>query len=222
MEPRELDPRTSAAPAAFDLNAAVAAGRAELAQVGLGAGELDELEDHLRAQHAELLATGLSADEAWLVASRRLGAPRELGREFGTLAAALPSPLLWMSIGGLALSVGGSAMQLTGILVRWATDSNLAAGLACSLLLASFLWMAVRWGSRALAHPVLVLAALLVAKAAWFAALFYLTRMLAIPDMAGVGLIGSLGVLALWSFAILGALGVLLAERIRRTRAKAA
>jgi len=127
-----------------------------------------------------------------------------------------------MSIGGLALSVGGSAMQLTGILVRWATDSNLAAGLACSLLLASFLWMAVRWGSRALAHPVLVLAALLVAKAAWFAALFYLTRMLAIPDMAGVGLIGSLGVLALWSFAILGALGVLLAERIRRTRAKAA
>lgn len=222
MEPRERDPRTSAAAAAFDLNAAVAARRAELAQAGLGTGELDELEDHLRAQHAELSAKGLSADEAWLVTSRRLGAPRELGREFGTLATALPSPLLWMSIGGLALSVGGSALQLTGILVHSATDSNLAAGLACGMLLASLLWTAVRWGSRALAHPLAILATLLAAKAAWFAALFYMRRMLTVTDWAEGALIGSVGSLSFWSLAIVGAVGLLLAERIHRARAKAA
>jgi hypothetical protein len=44
--------------------------------------DVDELEDHLRAQIADLTAIGLSDDEALLVAVKRMGAVDELSREF--------------------------------------------------------------------------------------------------------------------------------------------
>ncbi len=44
--------------------------------------DVDELEDHLRSQIAELAATGLSGDEAFLVAIKRLGGINDLSREF--------------------------------------------------------------------------------------------------------------------------------------------
>jgi hypothetical protein len=44
--------------------------------------DVEELEDHLRAQIADLTAIGLSADEALLVAVKRMGAVDELSREF--------------------------------------------------------------------------------------------------------------------------------------------
>ncbi len=44
--------------------------------------DVDELEDHLRSQIAELGATGLSGDEAFLVAIKRLGGINDLSREF--------------------------------------------------------------------------------------------------------------------------------------------
>ncbi len=44
--------------------------------------DVDELEDHLRTQIAELAATGLSGDEAFLVAIKRLGGINDLSREF--------------------------------------------------------------------------------------------------------------------------------------------
>lgn len=44
---------------------------------------LAELESHLRDSVAGLLDRGLSEEEAYLVATRRLGAPGELHREFG-------------------------------------------------------------------------------------------------------------------------------------------
>jgi hypothetical protein len=44
--------------------------------------DLDELEDHLRHQIAELSAAGLTADEAFLIAVRRLGDVDALSREF--------------------------------------------------------------------------------------------------------------------------------------------
>ncbi|HEY2790762.1 MAG TPA: permease prefix domain 1-containing protein, partial [Micromonosporaceae bacterium] len=45
-------------------------------------GDLDELEDHLRATIAELTALGLREDEAFLVAVKRMGSLNELSREF--------------------------------------------------------------------------------------------------------------------------------------------
>ncbi len=44
--------------------------------------DVDELEDHLRNQISELGAAGLSEDESFLVAIKRLGAINELSREF--------------------------------------------------------------------------------------------------------------------------------------------
>jgi hypothetical protein len=44
--------------------------------------DVDELEDHLRSQISELGAAGLSEDESFLVAIKRLGGVNELSREF--------------------------------------------------------------------------------------------------------------------------------------------
>src|SRR3954468_16005818 len=44
--------------------------------------DVDELEDHLRGSVDELVTVGLSADEAFLVAVKRMGSLDELSREF--------------------------------------------------------------------------------------------------------------------------------------------
>ncbi len=44
--------------------------------------DVDELEDHLRAEMSELGAAGLSEDESFLVAIKRIGGVHELSREF--------------------------------------------------------------------------------------------------------------------------------------------
>jgi hypothetical protein len=49
---------------------------------GVNGHDVDELEDHLRRQIAELNAAGLTADEAFLVAVKRMGAVDALSREF--------------------------------------------------------------------------------------------------------------------------------------------
>jgi hypothetical protein len=49
---------------------------------GVNGHDVDELEDHLRHQIAELNAVGLTADEAFLVAVKRMGAVDNLSREF--------------------------------------------------------------------------------------------------------------------------------------------
>ena len=49
---------------------------------GVNGHDVDELEDHLRHQIAELSAVGLAADEAFLVAVKRMGDLDDLSREF--------------------------------------------------------------------------------------------------------------------------------------------
>src|SRR5918994_6876798 len=49
---------------------------------GLNGHDVDELEDHLRHQIADLNAAGLTADEAFLVAVKRMGELDSLSREF--------------------------------------------------------------------------------------------------------------------------------------------
>ena len=49
---------------------------------GLNGRDVDELEDHLRHQIAELNAAGLTADEGFLIAVKRLGDVDGLSREF--------------------------------------------------------------------------------------------------------------------------------------------
>src|SRR5918998_3164602 len=49
---------------------------------GVNGQDVDELEDHLRHQIAELNAAGLTADEGFLIAVKRLGDVDGLSREF--------------------------------------------------------------------------------------------------------------------------------------------
>src|SRR5919204_5089982 len=49
---------------------------------GVNGRDVDELEDHLRQQIADLNAVGLAADEAFLVAVKRMGEVDVLSREF--------------------------------------------------------------------------------------------------------------------------------------------
>jgi hypothetical protein len=61
----------------------IAEWRAFLANApGVNGHDVDELEDHLRHQIAELNAVGLTADEAFLVAVKRIGDVDDLSREF--------------------------------------------------------------------------------------------------------------------------------------------
>ena len=56
--------------------------------------DADELEDHLRSQAADLVKAGLSPDEAFLIAVKRIGSQDELSREF----ARVHSDRLWKQL----------------------------------------------------------------------------------------------------------------------------
>ncbi|MEP6871503.1 MAG: permease prefix domain 1-containing protein, partial [Anaerolineaceae bacterium] len=68
--------------------------------------DVDELEDHLRSQISELGAAGLSADESFLVAIKRMGGVDELSREF----ARERSSQLWKQL----VLAGGSVLERPG------------------------------------------------------------------------------------------------------------
>jgi len=65
------------------LETQIAAWRAYVASApGVNGTDVDELEDHLRHQIAELKAAGLTADEGFLIAVKRLGDVDRLSREY--------------------------------------------------------------------------------------------------------------------------------------------
>jgi hypothetical protein len=67
----------------FDLNAALENWRVELAvQPGLSPDDRRELETHLRDTFAELKSRGLSEEESFWLARRRVGQPQKLAAEF--------------------------------------------------------------------------------------------------------------------------------------------
>jgi hypothetical protein len=63
--------------------------------------DVDELEDHLRTQVADLREAGLDEEEAFLIAVKRLGdldsLSREYAREYSERLWAWPSPRAWPS-----------------------------------------------------------------------------------------------------------------------------
>lgn len=87
----------------------------------------DELEDHLRGSVEELVAVGLSADEAFLVAVKRMGSLDELSREF----AREHSERLWKQL-VLAGETGSPAGDTRSRRVLWAM-MLCAAGAAASI-----------------------------------------------------------------------------------------
>jgi len=86
----------------FDLNQAIQQWRESLNQSPAFRREnLDELESHLRDSIANLGQRGLAADEAFLIATRRVGSGTALGAEFGKINAheIWLNRALWMLIG---------------------------------------------------------------------------------------------------------------------------
>ncbi len=78
-----MEPKHPEAPAGDSLERQIDAWRAHLRRSrAITGSDAEELEDHLREQIASLSAEGLSDDEAFLVAVKRMGAINALTREF--------------------------------------------------------------------------------------------------------------------------------------------
>lgn len=90
----------------FDLTAAVENWRHELnAQPGLTPDERRELESHLQDSITELHQRGLSDQESFWLARRRLGSPQSLATEFATAdpAKLWRGRVFWMAMGCLGM-----------------------------------------------------------------------------------------------------------------------
>jgi hypothetical protein len=90
----------------FELNHAVAQWRQRMnAQPDIQDGDVEEMEDHLRETVADLQRAGLTDEEAFLIASRRLGDPEALAGEFAVADPGLRRRLRlrWMVVGALAM-----------------------------------------------------------------------------------------------------------------------
>jgi signal peptidase I len=83
--PRSLD-ETMENQTSFDLSGAIQKWRRNLAQsAAFDSSDLDELEAHLRDAIPALQAAGLSAEESFVIASRRIGTRYALESEFGKI-----------------------------------------------------------------------------------------------------------------------------------------
>lgn len=103
-------PQPEHSPSPFDLEAAVGRWRREAESFVTSPGTLDELEDHLREQFAELTAAGRPADESWATAVDSLGSLQRLGREFAKLQplAAIDRVVLTSLVGVVAILATGT------------------------------------------------------------------------------------------------------------------
>jgi len=135
--------------AEFDLSKAIAAWRRRLSQSSaLGVDNVDELEAHLRDAAEDLQGRGLTAAEAFLVASRRVGEPAILAEEFSKSNAARLwlDRVLWLVLGaaffGALQSMQSSVQLITAVpsmipmlaLIVWMLPISLALLFARSLL----------------------------------------------------------------------------------------
>ena len=109
----------------FDLNQAIQRWRESLAQSPAFRKEnLDELEGHLRDSVAELESRRLSAEEAFMVASSRVGKVNSLAAEFGKMNEGMVwlDRTLWMLIG---MQVWGFVWGLVGAISSGAVSLSL-------------------------------------------------------------------------------------------------
>jgi len=140
----------------FELNEAIRSWREGLRrQPNFRGSDLDELEDHLREEIDGLRTSGLSDEEAFLVATRRMGNPEDLNSEF-----AIADPkgrrefrLSWMILGALTLILVWLAAEVLG---------NFAVGTIGHLTLVETGSLGMGWLGGMVRVLVLVLGAVLV------------------------------------------------------------
>ncbi|MGW5319612.1 permease prefix domain 1-containing protein [Nocardia thailandica] len=108
-----------------DLEQQIGLWRGYVARRGaIAAADVDEMEDHLRSQVGDLESAGLSADEAFLVAVKRMGSVDALSREF----AREHSDRLWKQLVLVADEAGDGDDRIGELLV--ASGFAVAAGAA--------------------------------------------------------------------------------------------
>src|SRR5262245_55577840 len=98
----------------FDLSAATRNWRENLAEsANFRADDLDELESHLQDSVRELATRGLSAEEAFSIAIRRIGPGQALAAEFGRVNGNTLwiDRLLWMLLGAVFVAVVRSLLE---------------------------------------------------------------------------------------------------------------
>ena len=124
-------------PATFDLSRRIEQWRENLAASPSFRGEnLDELESHLRDSVATLQSRGLSADEAFLIATRRIGTDGALATEFSKVNEQviwfdralwmLTGVLLWTFVAGMigVLARDAAVLGLKGLGYQPATNGH--------------------------------------------------------------------------------------------------
>jgi hypothetical protein len=92
----------------FDLNAAIRIWRENLAQSPSFRGDdIEELESHLRDSVTQLQSQNLSEDEAFTIATRRVGPGAMLSAEFGRIntSGLWMDRMLWMLLGAVSVSI---------------------------------------------------------------------------------------------------------------------
>ena len=154
-------------PTPFDLNAAIQCWRQSMAaSPAFRAENLDEIETHLRDSVRSLEAKGLSVEESYLIASRRLGQPAALDREFRKVNA----PYVWRSR-ALWLWMGAGLFPALLYFVRpiWQTAWTGAVAILIGLVFNRRMRFARSFLRRLVSeHPILVSAGLVCCNEALF------------------------------------------------------
>jgi hypothetical protein len=118
----------------FDLNRSLGYWRERLAQSGRCRQEdIDELEEHLCEEMANLERIGLDGEEAFLLAARRLGTAESLGVEFEKVNGAFVwlHRLRWMALGVLVyLGITAGISVIRHVLILTAIATHLSPSLA--------------------------------------------------------------------------------------------
>jgi hypothetical protein len=143
----------------FNLNTAIESWRQALATGDIcTVDELDELESHLREQIDNMRAAGLSEEEAFIVARRRLGDTDRLRTEFAKLDpfAAWRRRLSWMILGAVVWVMAWPLYQpswraITLLIYRLPTSPAVLvpAAVAIHLLLLGTMFLVFVWMHRA-------------------------------------------------------------------------
>ena len=150
----------------FETERAITQWRSEMAALeGMNADSIEELETHLRESFDSLSQSnaGLSADEAFHIAKRRLGDPKELDQEFASISPSViwRRRVFWALIGFIditlllvAISIigrlglwGATALEAPGSLALWTTISFGIAALIIALM------VALSWRFILIANP---------------------------------------------------------------------
>ncbi len=141
-------------PTPFDLNRAIQHWRDGLAQSPAIRGEnLDELETHLRDSVSVLQTRDLSAEESFLVATKRVGGGATLGKEFGKMNAAniwverclwaLIAMQIWSALQEIFFSVSHvlqiGSVNMASTSFGWATISYIVFGTAIPMALTALI-----------------------------------------------------------------------------------